>query len=127
MGLFRRGSRRPIEPTAWETQYLIDGGDESSFYVQIEPEGMLYDFPPHQRVLLTFRHAARRTQHVELTHLKDALIIWRSSDTEVWATTADGKTEQIGGFSDNPAPGFDTGGGAEVSAPWSWPPDPTGD
>jgi hypothetical protein len=39
-----------------------------------------------------------------------SLIIWRPADTEVWATTPDGVCEQIGGRTDNPFPGLDTGG-----------------
>ncbi|MGY2061856.1 hypothetical protein ACW9HQ_43855, partial [Nocardia gipuzkoensis] len=46
----------------------------------------------------------------ELVHHPDAVIIFRPADTEVWATTADGRCEQIAGLADNPAPGLDTGG-----------------
>ncbi|KAA1397889.1 hypothetical protein [Aeromicrobium ginsengisoli] len=124
MGLFNRTSRRVTTAAFWETQYLVDAGDETDFYVQIEPEGMVYEFPPHEKVLLTFRQRPDRTQYVELSHHKDALIIWRSSDAEVWATTADGTIEQIGGFSSNPAPWLDSGHTAAGPPPWSWPPSP---
>lgn len=71
----------------------------------VEPEGMSYDFPPQERVLLTFRGPAAAVPEFELTHGADGLTIWRPSDTEVWATLADGSHQQIGGFADMPAPG----------------------
>jgi hypothetical protein len=113
-----------LEPNSRETQYLVSSGDGSTFFVQIEPEGMMYEFPPHERVLLTFRQQVPRVQHMELTHYKDALVIWRHGDTEVWATVADGPTEQIAGWAHNPAPWIDSNSKATGAPPWSWPPPP---
>jgi hypothetical protein len=114
-------SAPPQSATVRETQVLIDGGRESAFSLIIEPEAMQYDFPPHERVLLTFR-GPDRLQQFEMTHLPDAVVIWRPADTEVWASVADGTVEQIGGFANNPAPWMDSGHAAEGPAPWSWPP-----
>ncbi|MFD5179800.1 hypothetical protein ACFWM1_28615 [Nocardia sp. NPDC058379] len=82
--------------------------DSHQFAVSIEPEGMYYEFPKEGKVVLTFR--GPDAMLAELTHYPDAVIVWRPPDTEVWATTTDGTHELIGGFSGNPAPGFDTGG-----------------
>jgi hypothetical protein len=82
--------------------------DGHVFEVSVEPEAMSYSFPATGKVVLTFRGPDAMT--AELTHLPDALIIWRPADTEVWATTPDGVCEQIGGRRDNPFPGLDTGG-----------------
>lgn len=88
--------------------------DSHQFEVSVEPEAMSYGFPATGKVVLTFRGSDAMT--VELTHLPAGLIIWRPADTEVWATTPDGRCEQIGGWKDNPAPGLDTGG-APLSRP----------
>ncbi|MFI8976426.1 hypothetical protein ACIGO9_26310 [Nocardia asteroides] len=82
--------------------------DSHRFVITIEPEGMIYEFPNEAAVFLTFRGPDSAT--AELTHYPDALIVWRPADTQVWATTADGHSEQIAGFADNPAPGLDAGG-----------------
>ncbi|GAA0931005.1 hypothetical protein [Virgisporangium aurantiacum] len=82
--------------------------DSHPFEVAIEPEGMSYALPATTKVVLTFRGSDAMT--VELTHHPDALIIWRPADTEVWATTADGRHEQIAGWKEIPAPGLDSGG-----------------
>ncbi|MFI6173459.1 hypothetical protein ACIBCN_44105 [Nocardia sp. NPDC051052] len=74
----------------------------------IEPEAMHYEFPKEGKVVLTFR--GPDSMLAELSHYPDAVIIWRPADTEVWATTSDGRCEQIAGFGDNPAPGLDTRG-----------------
>jgi hypothetical protein len=104
-----------------EIQILVTPGNGSNFSVHIEPEGMDYTFPPHEKVLLTFR-GPDRLQQFEVSHHPDALVIWRPGDTEVWATLADGTHEHIGGFHDVPAPWMDTGNDAPGPAPWSWPP-----
>lgn len=122
MGIFKRRSRATASPVVRETQYLISSGDGDAFAVHIEPEGMEYEFPPHEKVLLTFRQRVGGTQYIDLSHYKDALVIWRPADTEVWATTADGKAEQIAGWEDNPFPWMDSGHKAEGPAPWTWPP-----
>jgi hypothetical protein len=114
----------PLAPNSSETQYLVTSGDGTAFSVYIEPEGMSYDFPPHERVLLTFRQRVPGVQHLELTHHKDALIIWRPGDTEVWATVADGPTEQIAGWAHIPAPWIDSNSELTSPPPWSWPPPP---
>lgn len=117
----RRGSGKAAsDDFLHETQYLVSSADGSSFFVQVEPEGMLYEFPPHERVLLVVR-GRRSLQHMELTYLKDGLVIARPGDAEVWASLADGTSEQIGGFSDNPAPWIDTGHTATGKPPWDWP------
>ncbi|CAM4448480.1 hypothetical protein NONI108955_29355 [Nocardia ninae] len=82
--------------------------DSHQFSIIVEPEAMTYEFPAAGKIVLTFR--GPDSMLAELTHYPDTVAVWRPADTEVWATTADGQSEQIGGFSDNPAPGFDTGG-----------------
>ncbi|MCP2280013.1 hypothetical protein SAMN04244553_4799 [Nocardia amikacinitolerans] len=78
------------------------------FFIVIEPEAMEYEFPKESKVVLAFR--GPDAMLAELAHYPDAVVIWRPADTQVWATTADGRCEQIAGFEDNPAPGLDTGG-----------------
>lgn len=78
------------------------------FSIIVEPEAMTYEFPAAGKVVLTFR--GPDSMLAELSHYPDLVVIWRPADTEVWAGTADGQSEQIGGFADNPAPGFDSGG-----------------
>lgn len=121
MGLFSRAGGDLIQ----ETQYLVSSGDGHPFTVMVEPEAMEYAFPPNERVLLTFRPRTRATQHVELVHHSDHLTIWRPGDTEVWATTADGETTQIGGWSHIPAPWLDSTSEIKGEPPWSWPPPPS--
>jgi hypothetical protein len=53
---------------------------------------------------------------VELSHRPKTVIIWRPSDTEVWATVPDGAHKQIVGWRHNPFPGLDSGG-APVDVP----------
>jgi hypothetical protein len=107
-----------------ETQYLVGSGDGSPFAVVIEPEGMEYSFPPHEKVLLTLRPRRRGPHYIELVHRTDSVTIWRPSDTEVWATLADGTTEQIGGWAHIPAPWIDSDSELEGPPPWTWPPAP---
>jgi hypothetical protein len=109
------------------TEYLVTSGDDLSFWVQIEPEGMVYEIQPNQHVLLSFRPRDYTTQHVELVHLRDGLSIWRPGDTAVFATTSDGAVEQIAGWADNPAPWIDSGSPLESPPPWVWPPDTRAD
>src|SRR4029450_8886930 len=97
--------------------------DGTPFSVHIEPEGATYEFPPHESVLLTFRQRTAQVQDISLTHHRDALVVWRPGDTEVWATTADG-AEQIAGFGDNPFPWLDSNSTADGPPPWDWPPPP---
>ncbi|MFG1796256.1 hypothetical protein [Nocardia sp. NPDC049149] len=78
------------------------------FVIVIEPEAMQYEFPEEGKVVLSFR--GPDSMSAELTHYPDAVVIWRPADTEVWATTIDGRCELIAGFAGNPAPGLDTGG-----------------
>lgn len=120
-----RLNRQPVRSRAdvRETQYLIESRDDGPFCVFIEPEAAQFDFPPNEKVLLTFR-TANQTSYIEMTHATDCLTIWRSGDTEVWATMADGTSEQVAGFSGNPAPWLDSNHSAEGPAPWTWPPAP---
>lgn len=105
---------------------LMEPRGDSSFAVIVEPEGMEYEFPPHERVLLTFVIPDRATQYFEVTHGADSLTIWRPADTEVWATLADGSHDQIGGFEGVPAPWLDSDSPLPPGeAPWSWPPRPS--
>lgn len=102
---------------------LVEPGSASHFSVHIEPEGMEYDLPPHDKVLLTFIAPDTDIQYLNVVHHPDSLIIWRPADTEVWVTLSDGTREQIGGFSGIPAPWLDSA--SEVSGqkpPWTWPP-----
>ncbi len=82
--------------------------DSHRFVVIIEPEAMHYEFPTEGKVVLTFR--GPDAMLAELAHYPDGVVLWRPADTEVWATTADGRCELIAGRADNPAPGLDTGG-----------------
>jgi hypothetical protein len=122
MDIFNRRSKAAASPAVRETQYLISSGDDDAFAVHIEPEGMEYEFPPHEKVLLTFRQIVDGPQYIDVSHHKDALVIWRPADTEVWATTADGRSEQIAGWEDNPFPWMDSGHKTDGPAPWTWPP-----
>jgi hypothetical protein len=102
------------------TQILVTGESQARFSILVEPEGVEYTFPPQERVLLTFR-GPDSVQQFEISHQAAALTVWRPGDTQVWATLADGSHEQIGGFSDNPAPWIDSGHAATGPAPWTWP------
>jgi hypothetical protein len=107
-------------------QMLVSPGDGSSFTVHIEPEGMEYELPPHDKVLLTFIGPRSQTWYLDVRHEPNALVIWRPGDTEVWATLADGTRTQIARFDGVPAPWLDSA--SELSprdAPWDWPPPPT--
>jgi hypothetical protein len=61
-----------------ETQYLIGSSDDTPFALVIEPEGMEYEFPPHERVLLIFRPRTAATSHFELVDGASSLTIWRA-------------------------------------------------
>lgn len=82
--------------------------DRHRFTIVVEPEAMQYEFPEAGKIVLTFR--GPDAMQAELSHHPDTIVIWRPADTQVWATSADGRSEQIAGFADNPAPGLDTGG-----------------
>lgn len=120
--------RRPSPSTELlpvrETQYLISTSDNAPFFVSVEPEGMSWDFSAADKILLSLR-GRTPVQYIDLTHHTNGITIWRPSDTEVWATLADGGTWQIGGFADNPAPWLDSGSGADGPPPWDWPPAPS--
>lgn len=125
MALRKRRVSAPGNSTR-EIQMMIGPIGDGHFSVAVEPEAMQYDFPPHERVLLTFIVPDRQTTYFDLSHGPDFLQIWRPADTEVWATLADGERMQIGGWSDNPAPWLDTGSSLKASdAPWVWPPAPS--
>lgn len=86
---------------------LVSAGAEP-FVVTVEPEGMSYDFPAAGRVVLTFRGAG--AMKFELGYSPGCVVVWRPSDTEVWAASqSDPTVRLIGGSRDNLAPGFDTG------------------
>ncbi len=109
--------------TSREMQMLVESGDEARFSLNIEPEGMEYHLPPHEKVLLTFLSADTGTQYLNVSYYPDSLVIWRPADTEVWATLADGTREQIAGWAENPAPWLDSA--SDLSGhepPWAWPP-----
>ena len=99
------------------TRMLVSGDPTTSFSVMVEPEAMSYDFPPQERVLLTFIGPLTAPQF-EVIQGTAYLTIWRPPDTEVWATLADGSHEQIGGFADNPAPWMDGAHPDTGSPPW---------
>lgn len=106
---------------------LVESTGDGLFSLRIEPEAADFQFPPHQKLLLTFLIADRDVQYLNVAHAPDFLTIWRPGDAEVWATLADGTHVQIGGFSDNPAPWLDSASELPASeAPWSWPPPPAG-
>jgi hypothetical protein len=104
---------------------LIEASGSDSFALLVEPEGMDYQFPPHEKVLLTFVIPEREIQYFDVMHAPDCLTVWRPADTEVWATLADGSRTQIGGFDGVPAPWLDSASELPpAQAPWSWPPQP---
>ena len=101
---------------------LVSGG-EGTFSVVVEPEAMQYDFPPQERVLLTFIVPDRPRLYFDVSRDGDCLTICRPADSEVWATLANGGREQIGGFGDNPFPWLDSQSPLRPEdAPWTWPP-----
>jgi hypothetical protein len=109
--------------THLEMQMLVEPGDDGHFSVHIEPEGMQYDLPPQEKVLLTFVGPEAGTQYLNVSHHRHALVIWRPGDTEVWATLSDGTHEQIAGFEGIPGPWLDSASKlAGQQPPWSWPP-----
>ncbi|HSX68953.1 hypothetical protein [Nocardioides sp.] len=86
---------------------------------------MQFDFPPTEKVLLTFVVPDRSKTYFDVSHGTDFLTIWRPADTEVWATLADGEKFQIGGFPGVPAPWLDSDSEQRpAEAPWVWPPGP---
>lgn len=99
------------------TRMLVSGDPDTPFSVMVEPEGMSYDFPPQERVLLTFIGPLTAPQF-EVIRGTEYLTIWRPPDTQVWATLADGSHEQIGGFADIPAPWMDSAHPDTGSPPW---------
>lgn len=114
MGIGRRRTKRDRVQV---TRMLVRGAADTPFSVMVEPEAMSYDFPPQERVLLTFRSPIADAQF-EVVHGPDYLTIWRPADTEVWATLANGTHEQIGGFADNPAPWLDSAHPDIGPPPW---------
>ncbi len=96
---------------------LVQGDADTPFSVMVEPEAMSYDFPPQERVLLTFRGPVAAADF-EVVHGPDYLTIWRPADTEVWATLADGTHEQIGGWAHIPAPWLDSAHPDIGPPPW---------
>jgi hypothetical protein len=98
-----------------EFQLVVSApADRHPFELWVEPEGMMYELPATETVVLAFRGTDAMT--VELAHRPNAVIIWRPPDTEVWATTPDGACTHIAGWPDLPFPGLDTGG-APLDAP----------
>lgn len=96
---------------------------DGHFSIAVEPEAMQHDFPPQERVLLTFVIPDRQKTYFDVSHGPDFLQIWRPADAEVWATLADGDRIQIGGWADNPAPWLDSASPLKPDdAPWVWPP-----
>lgn len=80
---------------------------EDPFTLTVEPEGMSYDFPHEEKLLLTFR--GNGAARFELSYGHGSVQVWRPADTEVWAATSrNQQPQQIGGWTDNPAPGLDT-------------------
>lgn len=116
----RLGARADESPDSHVTQIVVSGNPDTPFYVIVEPEAMSYDFPPQERVLLTFVGPLTAPKF-EVIHEAEYLTIWRPPDTEVWATLADGSHEQIGGFADNPAPWMDSAHPDTGPPPWERP------
>jgi hypothetical protein len=86
---------------------LVSGGQPDAFTIMVEPEGMSYEFPPEERVLLTFRGAG--AMKFELGYFPGGLSLWRPGDTEVWAaSTNNPEPQQIAVWSDIPAPWLDS-------------------
>jgi hypothetical protein len=86
------GSRRTKHDRVQVTRMRVQGDADTPFSVVVEPEAMSYDFPPQERVLLTFLGPAGAAQF-EVVHGPDYLTIWRPPDTEVWTTLVDGTHE----------------------------------
>lgn len=114
-----------MDPSAVEsadiqiTRMLVQGDADAPFTVMVEPEAMSYEFPPQERVLLTFR-GPRAVADFEVVHARDFLSIWRPADTEVWATLEDGTHEQIGGWAHIPAPWLDSAHPQTGGRRWTW-------
>lgn len=122
----QRRSQRSASPVVRQIQMLVEATDDEPFALLVEPEGMSYEFPPHEKVLLTFLIPATEIQYFDVAHAPDCLTIWRPADTEVWAALADGSRTQIGGFVGAPAPWLDSASDAPPEqAPWTWPPQAT--
>lgn len=58
-------------------------GNEQGFDLLIEPEGETFNLPPEREMVLEFRGTA--VMEFEINHARDALAIWRSVGTQVWA------------------------------------------
>lgn len=114
----RIGRRRTEPADVRVTRMFVTGYGHAQFYVMVEPEAMHYDFPPQEKVLLTFRGPATAVPEFEVSHGVDGLTIWRPPDTEVWATLADGTHEQIGGWAHIPAPWLDSAHPDIGPPPW---------
>lgn len=63
------GARGDESADARITRMLVQGDADTSFSVMVEPEAVSYDFPPHERVLLTFR-GPMTTPAFEVAHTR---------------------------------------------------------
>ncbi|MFI7678907.1 hypothetical protein [Actinophytocola sp. NPDC049390] len=96
---------------------LVDTMQQGPVSLLVEPEGMAYEFPPAERVLLTFRGPS--SMKFEVSHAADCLTIWRPADTEVWAATRPGASVEQIAWSTNPFFGLDKAAGNLHPKPWS--------
>jgi hypothetical protein len=95
---------------------LVETRQHGQVSLLVEPEGMAYELPPAEQVLLTFRGPS--SMKFEVSHAPDCLTIWRPADTEVWAATQPGASVEQIAWSANPFPGLDKGAPSLPSKPW---------
>jgi hypothetical protein len=95
---------------------LIDTGQQGPVSLVIEPEGTEYEFPPAEKVQLTFRGPS--SMKFEISHAADCLTIWRPADTEVWAAALPGESIEQIAWAAIPFPWLDNGGAGLGPPPW---------
>ena len=99
--------RRRRSKTGVQLVSMLVAETSEPFTLMVEPEGMSYEFPGEEKVLLTFRGTG--AAKFELSYSPGCVSIWRPGDTEVWAATLRDQTpRQIGGWAHVPAPGLDS-------------------
>jgi hypothetical protein len=110
-----RWKRTAYQPTV--VSMLVETRQQGRVSLLVEPEGMEYEFPPAERVLLTFRGPS--SMKFEVSHARDCLTIWRPADTEVWAATRPGASVEQIAWSTVPFPGLDQSAASFAPKPWS--------
>ena len=110
-----RWKRSAIQPAV--VSMLVDTMQDGQVSLMVEPEGMAYELPPAERVLLTFRGPS--SMKFEVSHAPDCLTIWRPADTEVWASLQPGTSVEQIAWSTIPFPGLDKAAPRLSVKPWT--------